>query len=171
MLGVLAIIGVLSVGGIAGYSKAMAKHNINKAIDQISMIIANVQTLFGNASNRNYMALQKSYELGVFPGDMKQRDEDSAYNVFGLDATVSSDMRGIWWINYSIPSQDVCVALLTQNWGSGNDGFDELIVGRDDDFTFKKTPVSIPEAGAVCKQLGEMYDYVGDDVYISLGFK
>ena len=33
MLGVLAIIGVLSVGGIAGYSKAMMKYRINKAID------------------------------------------------------------------------------------------------------------------------------------------
>jgi len=29
MLGVLAIIGVLSVGGIAGYSKAMTKYRIN----------------------------------------------------------------------------------------------------------------------------------------------
>ena len=32
MLGVLAIIGVLSVGGIAGYSKAMAKFKLSKAI-------------------------------------------------------------------------------------------------------------------------------------------
>ena len=32
MLGVLAIIGVLSVGGIAGYSKAMMKYRINKKI-------------------------------------------------------------------------------------------------------------------------------------------
>ena len=35
MLGVLAIIGVLSVGGIAGYSKAMMKFKINKTIDQM----------------------------------------------------------------------------------------------------------------------------------------
>ncbi len=32
MLGVLAIIGVLSVGGVAGYSKAMMKWKINKAV-------------------------------------------------------------------------------------------------------------------------------------------
>lgn len=32
MLGVLAIIGVLSVGGIAGYSKAMEKFKVNKLI-------------------------------------------------------------------------------------------------------------------------------------------
>ena len=39
MLGVLAIIGVLSVGGIAGYSKAMEKWKINKAMGEYSDII------------------------------------------------------------------------------------------------------------------------------------
>ena len=39
MLGVLAIIGVLSVGGIAGYSKAMEKFKINKVIEEYSYLI------------------------------------------------------------------------------------------------------------------------------------
>ena len=39
MLGVLAIIGVLSVGGIAGYSKAMEKFKVNKTISEYSMLI------------------------------------------------------------------------------------------------------------------------------------
>ena len=39
MLGVLAIIGVLSVGGIAGYSKAMEKYKINKTIEQFNYLI------------------------------------------------------------------------------------------------------------------------------------
>ena len=39
MLGVLAIVGVLSVGGIAEYSKAMEKFKVNKAIEQYSYII------------------------------------------------------------------------------------------------------------------------------------
>ena len=40
MLGVLAIVGVLSVGGIAGYSKAMEKWKINKVIEEYSMLMA-----------------------------------------------------------------------------------------------------------------------------------
>ena len=40
MLGVLAIIGVLSVGGIAGYSKAMEKWKINKTVEGYSYLIA-----------------------------------------------------------------------------------------------------------------------------------
>ena len=39
MLGVLAIIGVLSVGGIAGYSKAMEKWKTNRAIEDYSLLI------------------------------------------------------------------------------------------------------------------------------------
>ena len=39
MLGVLAIVGVLSVGGIAGYSKAMEKFKINKIIEEYTYFI------------------------------------------------------------------------------------------------------------------------------------
>ena len=39
MLGVLAIIGVLSVGGIAGYSKAMEKFKINKATEAYNYMV------------------------------------------------------------------------------------------------------------------------------------
>ena len=39
MLGVLAIVGVLSVGGIAGYGKAMEKFKLTKALDDYSMLI------------------------------------------------------------------------------------------------------------------------------------
>ncbi len=54
MLGVLAIIGVLSVGGIAGYSKAMMKFRINKFIEQITLLSQNIRTFYStqNASTR-----------------------------------------------------------------------------------------------------------------------
>jgi len=55
MLGVLAIIGVLSVGGIAGYSKAMLRYKVNKSIEQVSLISQNVRSFF--ASQRNYGGL------------------------------------------------------------------------------------------------------------------
>ena len=37
MLGVLAIIGVLSIGGIAGYTQAMKKYRANEAVNKITM--------------------------------------------------------------------------------------------------------------------------------------
>ncbi|MBQ8672158.1 MAG: hypothetical protein IJ525_06530 [Alphaproteobacteria bacterium] len=51
MLGVLAIIGVLSVGGIAGYSKAMMKYRINKTIEQITLIAGNIRAFWGPQKN------------------------------------------------------------------------------------------------------------------------
>ena len=42
MLGVLAIIGVLSVGGIAGYSVAMRKYRANVLLNQASIIAADI---------------------------------------------------------------------------------------------------------------------------------
>ena len=56
MLGVLAIIGVLSVGGIAGYSQAMSKFKVTKTIDQIQTMVTNIRTLA--ASQRNYAAIK-----------------------------------------------------------------------------------------------------------------
>ena len=51
MLGVLAIIGVLSVGGIAGYSKAMERYRVNETINQISHIVQNTRDLFKTQPN------------------------------------------------------------------------------------------------------------------------
>ena len=54
MLGVLAIVGVLTVGGIAGYSKAMEKFKVNKAVEQYSYLI------YGLLEHLDYMRTQKS---------------------------------------------------------------------------------------------------------------
>lgn len=58
MLGILAIIGVLSVGGIAGYSKAMIQMKINKTINQITSIATNTRTLYASQSGKGkYLSL------------------------------------------------------------------------------------------------------------------
>ncbi len=45
MFGVLAIIGVLSVGAIAGYSKAMMKYKLNQHAQAVNMLINNVLSI------------------------------------------------------------------------------------------------------------------------------
>ena len=45
MLGVLAIIGVLSIGGIAGYTMAMNRHRANTAIDYATKVAMTAQTV------------------------------------------------------------------------------------------------------------------------------
>ena len=52
MLGVLAIVGVLSVGAIAGYSKAMMKYKLNQHAQAINMLINNVLQLKGQLQHK-----------------------------------------------------------------------------------------------------------------------
>ena len=50
MLGVLAIIGVLSVGGIAGYSKAMEKYKVNKLVEEYTSLMFGLMEHMDNFS-------------------------------------------------------------------------------------------------------------------------
>ena len=88
MLGVLAIIGVLSVGGIAGYSKAMHRYRINKYIEQITLIVGNIRTFF--APQRNYAGLNKTIlkKAKLVPDEMW--DGNNIEDVFGLEVSIHS---------------------------------------------------------------------------------
>ena len=41
MLGVLAIVGILSVGGISAYQKAMTKYKVNKWTEDVALMVQN----------------------------------------------------------------------------------------------------------------------------------
>ena len=68
MLGVLAIIGVLSIGGIAGYSKAMFKYKFNKTMDIITTAIHRIIELENsNMGNRYIETAQDLRDFGIVP--------------------------------------------------------------------------------------------------------
>ena len=72
MLGVLAIVGVLSVGAIAGYSKAMLKYKLNKQAEQISWLL-NVMYRHKSSFGRNpqwMMLVPYFIKLGEIPENM-----------------------------------------------------------------------------------------------------
>ena len=132
MLGVLAIIGVLSVGGIAGYSKAMNKYKINKTTDQVSMLVANLRTLFSSQGNYAGLTNAQAKKFGVVPNDMYTSvSGDSIKNAFGGAVTIaaakartadgSADKPGkeAFIIEYAGLSSEACVTVATGDWGSG----------------------------------------------------
>ena len=122
---VLAIIGVLSVGGIAGYSKAMNKYKINKTTDQVSMLVANIRTIF--SSQGNYAGLD-SYDTDirfkVVSEDMiKNGTLRNAFNgniYFTSNTLNSGDTNGneAFIIAYSGLPKEACITLATADWGS-----------------------------------------------------
>ncbi|MBR3501751.1 MAG: hypothetical protein IKO06_02470 [Alphaproteobacteria bacterium] len=124
MLGVLAIIGVLSVGGIAGYSKAMMKYRINKTIEQITLIAGNVRTFF--APQKSYEGVNKNKILckaKIIPDEMWYSDT-SIINVFGYGVYVENAYKSTsgdnkaFKITYKLPSseENFCIELLSQDW-------------------------------------------------------
>jgi len=91
MLGVLAIIGVLSVGGIAGYSNAMLKYKLNKQAEQINQVINAVIRFTERAPHEaKSITTAQNYtthlvKLGEIPDEMIKRDNDSyIYDVFNI---------------------------------------------------------------------------------------
>ena len=129
MLGVLAIVGVLSVGGIAGYSKAMAKFKTNKVIDQINTISTNVRTLY--SSQRNYGGLNNgtAIRMALIPSEMYAASNKSASgasveitNAFGGNLYIHSVVQGTGTDNAYVIAVDAlpktaCVSIATTDWG------------------------------------------------------
>ncbi len=84
MLGVLAIIGVLSVGAISGYSRVMMKYKLNKQTEQISTILNNM--LFESAripsSDKSQLTKDILIKLGAIPENMVDKKTNTIYDVF-----------------------------------------------------------------------------------------
>ena len=140
MLGVLAIIGVLSVGGIAGYSKAMNKFKTNKVADNVSMLVANIKTIY--AQQNSYKDLTKGYavDLGTVPDELvasKTAGADgaastvtltnayngsvdiNASNSVGATAANNTGDSLAFTIVFNGLSKEACITLATNDWGSG----------------------------------------------------
>ena len=71
MLGVLAIVAVLSVGGIAGYSKAMAKFKISKTLDQVSTLVTDIRSLYSGSPDYAGISIVNLITYEVIPNDMR----------------------------------------------------------------------------------------------------
>ena len=140
MLGVLAIIGVLSVGGIAGYSKAMSKYRTNKMIDQATMLITNIRTMFAQQQSYTGLNNSRAVNLALVPEEMivapgtPMNDEDTRRlrNVFSGEVLIGSspidaqdegtDKKGeaAFKVSFFGISRDACIQVATSDWGAGS---------------------------------------------------
>lgn len=122
MLGVLAIIGVLSVGGIAGYSRAMAKFKISKAMDQISMLVSNIRTLY--SGQRSYANLNNAAanSFGVVPSEMSGGAGGAVItNAFGSNVVIGTTANDLQFtVQFQGLGREACVQLASADWGSGS---------------------------------------------------
>ncbi len=130
MLGVLAIVGVLSVGGIAGYSQAMSKFKVTKAMDQVQTIITNIRTLY--ASQRTYTALlaTQAQALGILTEESVSGTK--GLNPFGgtIEFGVGTGNRS-FKIKYTGLTPEACAKMATADWGADeSSGLISIAVGN-----------------------------------------
>ena len=144
MLGVLAIIGVLSAGGLAGYSKAMFKHKLNSTMEQITMLVTNIRTAYGQQGNYNGLTATKAGQLGIVPAVMGTGE--NLTNPFkgsvgitsnGVKASNSSAAGTAFTVTYEGLPKEACIALATSDFGSGaGSGFIGVVVNSKKDEPF-----------------------------------
>ena len=167
MLGVLAIIGVLSVGGISGYSKAMAKFKLTKAQDQITMLLMNIRTAY--ATSPSYSGLSEAIviDYNIAPNEMV-----SGTNLFGTfggavhigpaartiaehqTANATANTAGnYFYITLMGLGKEACRSLATSDWGA--DGLVKMMVGGSGEtpthtYEVKDLPVGLTDAAGDC---------------------
>ena len=141
MLGVLAIIGVLSVGAIAGYSKAMNKYKINKTIESANQLLATVFTKFATDKsllyaddNGNAYLTQIIVKSGWVPDGLKPYEnvpnqlQDSFGNGVWIFTDVYHKTIGIGW-DFKKSQKELCYNLLSLSKG-WNDSLSQVTINQ-----------------------------------------
>ena len=147
MLGVLAIIGVLSVGAIAGYSKAMMKYKLNKQSEQLNTVINTIARnmhSFDNihASGGSTPDLTRYFiKMGEIPTEMVQ------------NTGFLKDVFGIQWASF-INSTDTHIFLEGIAPVLKTKSADNLAICQNVILTAKENADSIQEFTTVSKDSG-----------------
>lgn len=136
MIGVLVIIGALSAGGIAGYTKALHQNKVNKSIEQIGVISGHLSTIGANGGFYTGMSNKSAIKLKAVLPEMNPSGT-SLKNPFGGDVDISSAKLlnnggndQAYSIKYSGLDKQACLALATNDWGSAkNSSFIGIVAG------------------------------------------
>ena len=141
MLGVLAVVGVLSLGGIAGYNKASRMLRLNNLKDDLSHIIANVRTTFLTQVNYHNISAENMIKVGIIPDHMIGSDGKSIVNRLGGSVTLDSaktidDNEGAFILIFNGIDSETCYSLVIENWGSDiQTGFLGMTISKTGDIT------------------------------------
>ena len=138
MLGVLAIVGVLSAGGIAGYSMAMQSYKTSALTEKVNLIAQQARVLY----NGNYATAEGSTVGAQLLSAGMITD---LANPFGGTLTVEATGGGTGFTiktDANIP-QEACIKLLRTDWG--NSGVFTKVVTAKNGTGFSN------EAGATAK--------------------
>ena len=135
MLGVLAIIGVLSVGGIAAFSQMLERYKITQTYEQINAIAAKLSAVGSEAASYEGLNNKAAIKFGAIPKEaIANASNGTLTNLFHGDINITpAGMSYI--ISYDGLPKEACIYLATQDWGTKSSTFQ--MIGAGDNQNFK----------------------------------
>lgn len=126
MLAVLAIVGVLSVGGLAGYTVAMDRFKTTKAQEELQTVVNATRTLYANQNTYVGANWNLVFDAGGIPNNMDSATDNQGQHAFGAGITVAPAQNGAavangaFAVTFAEIPADACRALVTMNWGAND---------------------------------------------------
>jgi len=156
MLGVLAIIGMLSVGAIGGYTVAMQSFRSNEALDLIQKTSVQIRTTF----NEKYTGLNCAVlgSIGILDGKYVSAGGNCQSPPVGTSWTITSPSQKIYTITLKGVDLAPCTKLSRAYWGDSGT-FVDLKVGAEGAEVLVSSPAIAPPVETVveqCKNGGSM---------------
>ena len=113
MLGVLAVIGVLSIGGIQGYTYAMNKYRANSVLNEINMVSLHLSTtLLSSLNATKVIALGKPYDSGKLTSE--SYPFDYGCGTYDSEERACHQEETGYWTKISAVSEKVCQQILSE---------------------------------------------------------
>ncbi len=140
MLGVLAIVGVLSVGGILGYTKAMSKYRTDKLLNEMAELTLNIRILYFTQRDYKDISVANLLKGGFVPHEMIEIANDGTEKIihaFGgnvrvFPSLINGDQKHAFEIYAENLNREACVALSTLDWGQDpSSGFVAIYIGAN----------------------------------------
>ncbi len=146
MLGVLAIVGILSAGGIAGYSMAMQNHKTNTLIERVQLLVQQARVLYADGDYNGFAGADDLINAGLIT---------TADNPFGGTIGIRTDNgRNIRVMIDRVLPPEACVKMLTTYWGNNGvfSGLGTTASVQTIQFTYEQGtyPVSAADATTAC---------------------
>jgi len=156
MLGVLAVIGMLSVGAIGGYTVAMQSFRSNEALDLIQKTSVQIRTTF----NEKYTGLSCAVlgSIGVLDERYVSDGGVCQNPPVGTSWTITAPSQKIYTISLKGVELAPCTKLARAYWGDSGT-FVDLKVGAEGAETLVSSPSVAPPVDTVveqCKQGNSM---------------
>lgn len=130
MLGILAVVGVLTIGGVAGYTKAIHAYRVNKIKNQIATMVTTIHTLYMHQVTYKTLNNETAIQTNIVPREMLTSDNmKKITNVYGGEVFIGNGSIGqgvsevandqkAFLIEYNGLPRNACVDLASTNWVS-----------------------------------------------------